>query len=375
MRKIMQKSKIDVPVQYPDIYKDAGVDTNQAETGLRRLTTRIVTTWPDPGNFGGVKLPIGYFANVINLGNMGLAFCTDGVGSKVLIAQMMQKYDTIGIDCLAMNVNDLICVGATPVSIVDYIAIEHADPDLLDTISIGLTEGAKTAGVSICGGEIAQLRDIITGYRAKHGFDLVAAAVGTVPLDRIIVGKHVQPDDVVIGLESNGIHSNGMTLARRAFFDLHKYDVDYQFEELDVPLGVELLKPTYIYVKEILDVLSLVPCVKALIHITSDGLLNLTRVAAADVGYVIDALPPIPPIFAIIQDLAGVEDAEMFQVYNMGVGFCIVVGPEDLDGVLALMREKGRKASRIGYVVSDPEKKVFVKEKNIIGEGKHFRRL
>jgi phosphoribosylformylglycinamidine cyclo-ligase len=375
MRKIMQKSKIDVPVQYPDIYKDAGVDTNQAETGLRRLTTRIVTTWPDPGNFRGVKLPIGYFANVINLGNMGLAFCTDGVGSKVLIAQMMQKYDTIGIDCVAMNVNDLICVGATPVSIVDYIAVEHADPDLLDAISIGLTEGAKTAGVSICGGEIAQLRDIITGYRAKHGFDLVAAAVGTVPLDRIIVGKHVQPDDVVIGLESNGIHSNGMTLARRAFFDLHKYDVDHQFEELDVPLGAELLKPTYIYVKEILDVLSLVPTVKALTHITSDGLLNLTRVAAADVGYVIDALPPIPPIFAIIQNLGGVEDAEMFQVYNMGVGFCIVVGPEDLDGVLALMREKGRKASRIGYVVSDPEKKVFVKQKNIIGKGKHFRRL
>jgi phosphoribosylformylglycinamidine cyclo-ligase len=375
MRKVMQKSKIDVPKQYPDIYKDAGVDTNQAETSLWRLTTRIVTTWPDPGKFGGVKLPIGYFANVINLGNMGLAFCTDGVGSKVLIAQMMQKYDTIGIDCVAMNVNDLICVGATPVSIVDYIAVEHADPDLLDAISIGLTEGAKTAGVSICGGEIAQLRDIITGYRAKHGFDLVAAAVGTVPLDRIIVGKHVQPDDVVIGLESNGIHSNGMTLARRAFFDLHKYDVDHQFEELDVPLGAELLKPTYIYVKEILDVLSLVPTVKALTHITSDGLLNLTRVAAADVGYVIDALPPIPPIFAIIQNLGGVEDAEMFQVYNMGVGFCIVVGPEDLDGVLALMREKGRKASRIGYVVSDPEKKVFVKEKNIIGEGKHFRRL
>jgi phosphoribosylformylglycinamidine cyclo-ligase len=375
MRKVMQKSKIDVPEHYPDIYKDAGVDTNQAETSLRRLTTRIVTTWPDPGKFGGVKLPIGYFANVINLGNMGLAFCTDGVGSKVLIAQMMQKYDTIGIDCVAMNVNDLICVGATPVSIVDYIAVEHADPDLLDAISIGLTEGAKTAGVSICGGEIAQLRDIITGYRAKHGFDLVAAAVGTVPLDRIIVGKHVQPDDVVIGIESNGVHSNGMTLARRAFFDLHKYDVDHRFEELDVPLGAELLKPTYIYVKEILDVLSHVPSVKALIHITSDGLLNLTRVAAADVGYVIDALPPIPPIFAIIQNLARVEDAEMFQVYNMGVGFCIVVGPEDLDGVLALMREKGRKASRIGYVVSDPEKKVFVKQKNIIGKGKHFRRL
>src|SRR5260370_13945408 len=165
-------------------YRDSGVDTDEADIGLTRLIQRITRTWPPWGSVGGVQLPVGYLANVVDIGGIGLAICTDGVGSKVIIAQLMQRYDTIGIDCIAMNVNDLICVGAQPISLVDYIAVEQANAQILEAIAIGLGDGADQAGVSISGGETAQLEDIV------HGFDLAGTAVGTVPLDRILTGRH-----------------------------------------------------------------------------------------------------------------------------------------------------------------------------------------
>src|SRR5437764_6377487 len=201
-------------------YKAAGVDVAEADVGLRRIIARITATWPQSG-FGAVQLPIGYFANVVDIGGLGLALCTDGVGSKAIVAQMMGKYDTIGIDCVAMNVNDLLCVGARPVSMVDYIAIDRADAAILDGMAIGLTEGARQAGVSISGGEISQLPDMVPG------FDVFGRAGGTVPLDRILIGRDIQPGDRVIGIASNGIHSNGFTLARRAFFERAGVSVDH----------------------------------------------------------------------------------------------------------------------------------------------------
>ena len=178
-----------------DRYRQAGVDVAAAEAGLAKIVATIKGTWPAKGELGAVALDIGFFANVIDIGSgMGLAICTDGVGSKSMIADMMKKYDTIGIDCVAMNVNDLISVGARPLSMVDYIAVAAADPDLLGAIAIGLAEGARQAGISISGGEIAQLKDIVAG------FDLVGMAVSLVPLDRVIVGREVAPGDVVIGI-------------------------------------------------------------------------------------------------------------------------------------------------------------------------------
>jgi len=194
-----------------DRYRDAGVDTDEADAGLKKLTRRITDTWPPGGGFGSVKLDIGYFANVIDVAGEGIAITTDGIGSKAMIATMLRKYDTVGIDCVAMNVNDVICVGAKPVSMVDYIAVEHVDAQMLDAISVGLCAGAKLAGISISGGETAQLKDMI------RGFDLAGTAIGHVPLDRILVGADVRDGDVVIGIESNGIHSNGLSLARRQF--------------------------------------------------------------------------------------------------------------------------------------------------------------
>jgi phosphoribosylformylglycinamidine cyclo-ligase len=313
-----------------------------------------------------VVLPIGYFANVIDLGGTGLALCTDGVGSKTVVAEMMGKYDTIGIDCVAMNVNDMICVGATPLSLVDYIAVERTDAAMLDAIGIGLCAGAEMAGVSISGGETAQLKDVI------NGFDLVGMAVGRVDLDKVIDGGRVADGDVVIGVRSNGIHSNGMTLARKALFETGGFAIGHKFDDLDVTLGEELLRPTHIYVRESLEVLQAVSGVKALINITGDGLLNLVRVAAP-VSFVIDSPIEPHPLFALIQRYAQVDDAEMFEVFNMGTGFCYVVSPADADAVIAILRRHGRVAQRIGYAAADPDKRVRLPSQGLIGQHKQFR--
>lgn len=358
------------PNQGPEGYKAAGVDVGAAEAGLRNIVSRITATWPPglpQGGFGAVQLPIGYFANVIDIGGgVGLALCTDGVGSKAIVAQMMGKYDTVGIDCVAMNVNDLLCVGARPLSLVDYIAIDKADAGVLDGIAIGLTDGARQSGVSITGGEISQLPDMV------KGFDLVAAAVGMVPLDRILVGRDIAPGDAVIGIASNGVHSNGFTLVRRVFFEKAGVAVDHVYPELGVSLGEELLRPTYIYVPEILEVIERIASVKALVHVTGDGLLNLPRVAA-DVGFVLDNLPPPPPIFGLIERVGGVARAEMFEVFNMGIGFCAVVAEADAAATLAILARHGRQAQVIGHAVADPDKKVTLPQYKLVGQGKRFR--
>ena len=348
-----------------DHYKDAGVDTDEADAGLQRLTNRIMTTWPPENSFGAVKLKIGYFANVLDINGQGIAITTDGIGSKAIIANMLHKYDTVGIDCVAMNVNDVICVGARPVSMVDYIAIEKVEAKILDAISVGLCEGANRAGISISGGETAQLKEMV------NGFDLAGTAIGHVALDKILVGQNIKDGDVLIGIESSGIHSNGLSLARHAFFDLNNYKLSHRFDELGDDLGTELLRPTYIYVKEALKLLSDTPGVKALVHITSDGFLNLTRVKS-DVGYVIDSLPPIPPLFSIIQSLACVEQTQLFSVFNMGIGFCVVVAPEHADLALKISASEGKRAHKIGYAVSDPERQVKLIKQGLVGRGKHF---
>ena len=284
---------------------------------------------------------------------------------------MMGKYDTVGIDCVAMNVNDLICVGATPVSMVDYLAVQELNPDMVEAIAEGLSTGAKSANISISGGEIAQLRDIVKGYREGYGFDLAGTAIGTVPLDKIIVGQALQEGDVVIGIESNGIHSNGLTLARHVFFERHNYPVEASFPTLERPLGEELLRPTHIYVREVVEILKQSIPVKALIHITSDGFLNLIRVAA-DVGYVIDKLPPIPPIFELIQQYGEISKAEMFHVYNMGIGFCIIVSADAVERVISIVRAHGKSAYAIGRVVWDKERRVSLKSHGLVGKGDRF---
>jgi phosphoribosylformylglycinamidine cyclo-ligase len=343
-------------------YQASGVNTDLAEDGLGRLIGHIKSTW----SLGDarVQLDLGYFANVIDLAGVGIAICTDGIGSKALVAQMVGKYDTVGIDCVAMNVNDLICVGATPLTMVDYVAVESAQPAMLEAIGAGLAEGARQSNISISGGEIAQLKDIIKGVGDGLGFDLAGTAIGRVDLDRINLGAAVGAGDVIIGIASNGIHSNGLSLARRALFDLAGYRADSHVDALGGSVGEELLRPTYIYVAEALDILDQVADVGALIHITGDGFLNLTRVKA-EVGFVIDALPEAPALFPLIQDITGSDNREMFHVFNMGIGFCLVVRPEAEDQVLNIVRGHGKACQRIGYVTEGPVGSVRIESAGI----------
>jgi phosphoribosylformylglycinamidine cyclo-ligase len=347
-------------------YKEAGVDTDEADAGLSRLATRIKKTWPSPNaHMGAVQLDVGHFANVVDIGGMGIAISTDGVGSKAMIASQLGKYDTIGIDCVAMNVNDIICVGARPVSMVDYVAIEEVKADILDAISIGLCKGAEIARVSITGGETAQLAGMV------HGLDLAGTAIGYVALDKILVGQNIQEGDAVIGVESNGIHSNGLSLARRSLFDIGKYELSKHFDELGSDLGTELLRPTDIYVREAMELIEKIGSLKALVHITSDGLLNLTRLNPK-VGFVIDSLPPTPPIFTIIEKVGRINRQEMFSVFNMGIGFCVVVGEKDVTAARAIWNKGGFRTHVIGHAVKDPSRTVTMPQYGLKGRHKHF---
>jgi phosphoribosylformylglycinamidine cyclo-ligase len=353
-------------------YSRAGVNTVQEETALAGLLRWVGRTL----QFGRHRsaLDFGYFASVLDLGNgLGLALSTDGVGTKLLVAQMLDKYDTIGIDCVAMNVNDLLCVGAEPLCMLDYVAVQEADPDLLEQIGKGLYEGARQANISIPGGEIAQVREMIRGEREGRGFDLAGACVGLVPMNRILVGQNIQPGDAVIGIRSSGIHSNGLTLAREVFFRKAGFAPDRYVPELGRTIGEELLEPTRIYVREVLDLLRAGLDIKALAHITSDGLLNLNRVKA-EVGYMLDTLPEPHPVFALLQELGGVGDEEMYQVYNMGVGFCLVVSSAHADRTLERLNGLGVEAFRLGHAVTDPDRRVHLIPRGLVGHGSHFRR-
>jgi phosphoribosylformylglycinamidine cyclo-ligase len=307
----------------------------------------------DTGRASRSVVGTGHYASVLAIDDRtGVAVCTDGVGTKVILAMQAGRFDTIGVDCVAMNVNDLICVGAEPIAMVDYLAVEQPDADILRAIGEGLKKGAELAGVEIPGGELAELPELIRGHPSPLGFDLAGAAVGTVPLDGVITGEAVAPGDAVIALPSSGIHSNGLTLARRTLFELGDYTLDDAPDELGRPLADELLEPTEIYVRAALELIRSPIEVHGLAHITGDGLLNLLRLTES-AGYELDPLPPPPPIFALIENTGGLTASEMHEAFNMGVGFCCIVPAADADEALALLRGHYPAASRIGHVTQE----------------------
>jgi phosphoribosylformylglycinamidine cyclo-ligase len=356
-------------------YHGAGVLDN-TQLGLSALLRWVNATAAFRATGPGRRVvDVGFFASVVDIGHgLGLALCTDGVGSKVLVAEMLQRYDTIGIDCVAMNVNDAICVGAEPVSFLDYIAIERATPAVLEAIARGLHEGARQASVAIVGGEISQIPEIIKGREPGGGLDLVGMCAGIVPLDRIVLGADVVPGDAIIGLGSSGVHSNGFTLARRALFDEGRLRPDQLVAELGCTVGEELLKPTHIYVAPVVQLLKSAVPVRALVHVTSDGFLNLARIHNERVGFRLDRLPPAPPIFDLIRRSGHVADAEMYRVFNMGVGFCLIVPGEAavIDTVTRACAASGFAAQVIGEVVADERRRVFLAKQNLVGEGDRF---
>ena len=357
-------------------YSKAGVNAVRAASALKDLTALLRETFAFRKEIGRVMLPFGYFANVIALGeNLGLAISTDGVGTKVLVAQMLRKFDTIGIDCIAMNANDLLCVGAEPLALVDYVAVQLPNRRMFREIAQGLQEGARRARITIPGGEIAQLREIIRGVHQDDGLDLVGTCVGIVPLDRIIIGQRIEPKDVVLGLRSSGIHSNGLTLARDVVFRRKRLRPDRHMPELGRTIGEELLEPTRIYVPEILEMLRAGLDLKALIHITGDGLLNLSRVAAP-AGFVIDFWPEPHPVFGLIQAMGRIRSEEMFRVFNMGIGFCLVLpdDPRQIDQAMAIAKRHGVESYRLGTTIRDAEKRISLRPYNLVGHGGRFHR-
>jgi phosphoribosylformylglycinamidine cyclo-ligase len=355
-------------------YRSAGVDDVGEDQSLKAIAERVRRSFElagSPGEVGSVCLDLGYFANVVNIGNgMGLAVSTDGVGTKIIVAEMLGKYDTVGVDCVAMNVNDVLCVGARPITMLDYIAVEKADPVMLAAIADGLLRGAEEAGVSIAGGELAQVKEMVRGVTPGSGFDIVGTAVGLVGLDRLILGDGLVEGDLVIGLASTGIHSNGLTLARKALFDAAGYAPDQILDEFGRSVGEELLEPTRIYVRPVLALLEAVEGVKALAHITGDGLLNLLRVRS-NVGFEFTDLPHPGAVFEVIQEAGRVADAEMFRVFNMGVGFAAVVSADAGEVALEALARAGAPDARvIGHVVTEQAGKILIPERGLIGTRK-----
>jgi phosphoribosylformylglycinamidine cyclo-ligase len=318
-----------------DSYARSGVSQLAADSAVEALLRHLRTI--DTGKPSRtVPLP-GHYASVLRLDDArGLALSTDTVGTKMVVAEDLGRYDTIGIDCVAMNANDLICVGAEPIAMLDFILTERADPEICEQLGVGLARGAELAGIEIPGGEIAQIGDIISGH------ELGGTCVGLVALDAIVTGSAVEPGDSVIGLPSSGLHSNGYTLARKALADVPLED-----ERLGRPLGDVLLEPTEIYVSAILELLRSSIPVRGLVHITGGGFDNLLRLASG-VGFEIDDPLPVPGVFALIRELGHVAEDEMYVVFNMGCGFCCLVAPEDEARTLELLRRHYAGAKRIG---------------------------
>ncbi len=354
--------------------KDKGM--TYAETGVVGLegvdSFQTLINWVKKTMEGHpeVKAEVGLYATVIEIGpNLGLAMSTDGVGTKLLIAEMMKKYDTVGIDCIAMNVNDIICVGARPLAMLDYIAVEDARNPLLGEVGAGLYKGAIEAGISIPAGELAQLKEMVRGIEEGAGFDLAGTAVGILALDKMLVGEGIEEGDVVTGLFSSGLHSNGYTLARRVL--LGRYRVDTRLSELGETVGEALLTPTRIYVKPALAMLEAGLKIKAFLHITGDGFRNLRRVRS-QVGFVLDNLPEPPPIFQLIQKEGNVSNAEMTNTFNLGIGFCVVTNEDDAKNVIRISEEFGIPAQVIGRATRDSKREIRIQSLKVVGRDDGF---
>ena len=330
-------------------YKKAGVDISKIKQSQKAIGGLIAST-----HYLQKKAKIthgfGHYAGIVEIpGGKLLATHTDGVGTKVVIANMMKKYNTIGIDCVAMNVNDIICIGATPISFVDYIAANKNDQQIFKKIVEGLVKGAKKSAMPIVGGETAIMPDVIEGK--GFAFDLAGMVVGLAEKKKLILGNKVKTGDVIIGVKSTGIHSNGYSLARKAL--LTKYSVKDRIKGVGT-LGEALLKPTEIYAKPVLEIIQ--KCkVNGLAHITGGSFTKLLRLKK--MGYEIDNLPKIPPIMRLIEE-QGVKPEEMYKTFNMGVGFCVISPRDQVTEIKSIFKKHKIPSDEIGQIIS--KRGVFV---------------
>lgn len=327
-------------------YSESGVDIDLEAETVKVLASKLKPTL----QLRDIITDSGHFAALVRLGDKAIAMSTDGVGSKILVSKMMDKYDTVGIDCIAMVVNDILCVGAEPIALVDYLAVENPDPDMAAEIAEGLVKGAEESNISIIGGETASLPEIIAD------FDLAGTGIGLVDADKIITGEGIETGDVLIGLRSSGIHSNGLSLARRALFDDAGFSVDDKIFDSDVTIGEELLKPTMLYVKPIVKLLKEDFDIHGLAHITGGGFTNLQRLKKG-VGFNISDLPEPHNIFKLIKE-QDVPLEEMYKVFNMGIGFVVIAKKDEAEKIINTISDDVD-ASVIGEVIS--EDKIVIK--------------
>lgn len=302
-------------------YEKSGVSIDQKSSAIKALVDKL--EYRRSGIGQNVRLP-GLFASLIDFGDKYITLATDGVGTKLMIAEALNKWDTVGIDCIAMNVNDTICVNAEPTSFVDYIAIDKPNEEITREIGKGLQKGAELSNMEIVGGEIAVLPEIV------NGVDLSGTCLGYVAKDRIITGETCQEGDLIIALRSSGIHSNGLTLARK-IVEANNIGWNDSVSGLSKTIGEELLTPTEIYVKQVLEITSQFN-VHGLVDITGGGLRNILRMKKGLQYVISDPVKPAP-IFTKLQELGEVEDKEIYQTLNMSMGFTIIAPADDAEQI------------------------------------------
>ena len=343
---------------YSDSYKAAGVDVTAGYESVRLMKehverTRIPGVLDSIGGFGGLFAP-----EVAGMKKPVLVSGTDGVGTKIKLAFLMDRHDTVGIDCVAMCVNDVICAGARPLFFLDYIACGKNVPEKIAEIVKGVSEGCVQAGCALIGGETAEH----PGMMPEDEYDLAGFTVGLADEEKIIDKASVKEGDVIIGMASSGVHSNGFSLVRKVF-DIGNCDLNAYTEELGKPLGETLLTPTVIYVKPVLKLLEEVN-VHSFAHITGGGFHeNLPRAFGdAYSAEITEGSWDIPPIFRLIQKKGNISDHDMFNTFNMGIGMCAVVAPEDAEKTVRILNENGVKACAIGRIIPGDHSVVFKKE-------------
>lgn len=348
-------------------YEQAGVNIDANDEMVERIQSSLASTFGPrvialPGGFAGL-FRLDYDERLFkkNYKNPVLVACTDGVGSKVQLAAKAKKFDTVGIDLVAMSVNDMLVIGAEPLFFLDYVALHKLEPALVAELVKGIAAGCRMADCALIGGETAEMPDT---YR-KGDFDLAGFAVGVVERDRTITGKKVRPGDVILGLRSSGLHSNGYTLARNICFKQARLKMNDVLDELDgTTVGETLLTPTRIYVQPIVKLLTkyrVKRVVHAMAHITGGGLVgNIPRVLPKDCNAVIKKSSwPMPKIFPFLQKAGPVEEDEMFRVFNMGIGYVLIVAPDFADSIGRNLQRWGEKVNRIGTITAGSGKVVL----------------
>jgi phosphoribosylformylglycinamidine cyclo-ligase len=328
-------------------YKNAGVDIDTANEFVERIKASIKTTARKEvvsgiGGFGGL-----FRLNSAGFKNPVLVSSTDGVGTKLRIAQLLDKHDTIGIDLVAMSVNDVVVQGAEPLFFLDYLATGKIELEKSVKVIEGITEGCRQAGCTLLGGETAEM----PGFYKAGEYDLAGFCVGVVESDKLITGSTISVNDRIIGLASSGLHSNGFSLARKVLLEKGKLNVNDKVSGLEKTVGQEMLEPTRIYVKPLLNLFKNFN-LKGLVHITGGGFYdNIPRIIPQSCRAVINKGSwDIPPVFKVIKEIGNVEEKEMFRVFNMGIGMMIIVAEKECQAVLEHLEMLGEKAYQIGFI-------------------------